>query len=239
MGVVKLHLTPRLWVVKMLFLGPGLGSVSAGSLTLLLGMQNLDGSNPNMQTKSVTEIFINQQFNTVSQNNDIALVRLSSPVKINDYVRPVCLATNNSSFPAGTNVWVTGFGQISSGVNLPSPQTLQEVQLLIVSNSDCANTYGAVSITDNMLCAGLTQGGKDSCQGDSGGPLVSRSNGAWTQAGIVSFGKGCALPNFPGVYARVSQYQDWIYSTINSTSSTRGSTIHLLSFSIISFLLFL
>ncbi|KAF7697969.1 hypothetical protein HF521_004479 [Silurus meridionalis] len=214
-------------------------SVSAGSFTLVLGMQNLDGSNPNMQTKSVTKIFMNQQYDANTNDNDIALIQLSSPVTINDYVRPVCLATSSSSLPAGTNVWVTGFGQISSGVNLPSPQTLQEVQLPIVSNSDCANTYGAGSITDNMLCAGLTQGGKDSCQGDSGGPLVSTSSGAWTQAGIVSFGKGCALPNFPGVYTRVSQYQDWIYSTINSTSSTSGSTIHLLSFSIISFLLFL
>ncbi|XP_046721875.1 serine protease 27-like isoform X2 [Silurus meridionalis] len=214
-------------------------SVSAGSLTLLLGMKNLKESNQNIQAKSVTKIFINQQYDTVSQNNDIALIQLSTPVTINDYVRPVCLATNNSSFPSGINVWVTGFGRISSNVNLPSPQTLQEVQLPIVNNSDCAKAYKAVSITDNMLCAGFTQGGKDSCQGDSGGPLVSTSSGAWTQAGIVSFGKGCALPNFPGVYTRVSQYQDWIYSTINSTSSTSGSTIHLLSFSIISFLLFL
>ncbi|KAM9456747.1 polyserase-2-like [Clarias gariepinus] len=65
-----------------------------------------------------------------------------------------------------------------------------------------------------MLCAGLLQGGKDSCQGDSGGPLVIKQGSQWIQAGIVSFGKECALENFPGVYSRISQYQDWISKII-------------------------
>ncbi|KAG8006577.1 Enteropeptidase, partial [Nibea albiflora] len=58
---------------------------------------------------------------------------------------------------------------------------------------------------EHMICAGLDEGGKDSCQGDSGGPMVSKSNSKWVQAGVVSFGRGCAEANFPGVYARVSQ----------------------------------
>lgn len=53
-------------------------------------------------------------------------------------------------------------------------------------------------------------------QGDSGGPLVSKTANQWVQAGIVSWGQGCAEPGFPGVYARVSQYQSWITSYIGS-----------------------
>uniref|UniRef100_A0A3B5RCG9 Zgc:100868 n=1 Tax=Xiphophorus maculatus TaxID=8083 RepID=A0A3B5RCG9_XIPMA len=51
-------------------------------------------------------------------------------------------------------------------------------------------------------------------KGDSGGPMVSKQNGRWIQSGIVSFGIGCAQPNYPGVYARVSQYESWIKAQI-------------------------
>uniref|UniRef100_A0AAR2LFL2 Zgc:165423 n=1 Tax=Pygocentrus nattereri TaxID=42514 RepID=A0AAR2LFL2_PYGNA len=90
------------------------------------------------------------------------------------------------------------------------------LQVPIVGNRKCNCLYGVGTITDNMMCAGLLAGGKDSCQGDSGGPLVSKQNGVWVQAGIVSFGIGCALPNYPGVYTRVSQYQDWVNQQITS-----------------------
>jgi len=48
-------------------------------------------------------------------------------------------------------------------VSLPSPQILQEVDVPLVGNSKCNCLYGG-SITDNMMCAGTPEGGKDSCQ---------------------------------------------------------------------------
>uniref|UniRef100_A0A3B3DV15 Zgc:100868 n=1 Tax=Oryzias melastigma TaxID=30732 RepID=A0A3B3DV15_ORYME len=166
-------------------------------------------------SRSVSQIIVHPNYNSQSQDNDVSLVKLSSSVTFNDYISPVCLAAAGSDFPGGTTAWVTGFGTLSSGGSVSS--TLQEVSVPIVSNSQCNASYG--SITNNMICAGLTDGGKDSCQGDSGGPLVSEQSGRWILAGIVSFGRGCALPNFPGVYARVSEYQTWIDTQITSNQT--------------------
>lgn len=79
-------------------------------------------------------------------------------------------------------------------------------------NSD--NMYGGDNIEDNMMCAGVDGGGKDSCQGDSGGPLFATDSGRWIQVGVVSWGYGCAEPNHPGVYARVSKVIDWMRETV-------------------------
>uniref|UniRef100_A0A3Q3BZ45 Serine protease 27-like n=1 Tax=Haplochromis burtoni TaxID=8153 RepID=A0A3Q3BZ45_HAPBU len=128
-------------------------------------------------------------YNSGTNDNDICLLRLSSPVTFNNYISPVCLAASDS-------------GSL--------------VQVPVVGNRQCNCNYGVGRITDNMICAGLSAGGKDSCQGDSGGPMVSKQIGRWIQAGIVSFREGCARPNLPGVYTRVSKYQTWITSQITS-----------------------
>uniref|UniRef100_A0A3P9HII1 Peptidase S1 domain-containing protein n=1 Tax=Oryzias latipes TaxID=8090 RepID=A0A3P9HII1_ORYLA len=180
------------------------------------GSSLLEGSNPNSVSQTVTTVIVHPNYNSNTKDNDIALLQLSSPVTFNNYITPVCLASTNSTFYSGVKTWVTGWGNIRSGVPLPAPETLQEVQVPIVGNIQCDCNYGAGSITDNMLCAGLLEGGKDSCQGDSGGPLVIKQNNRWIQAGVVSFGEGCALTNYPGVYTRVSQYQTWINTQITS-----------------------
>ena len=68
-----------------------------------------------------------------------------------------------------------------------------------------------------MICAGYPGvGGKDACQGDSGGPFVCNEGGKAVIAGVVSWGNGCALADYPGVYARTTYVLDWIKSQMVS-----------------------
>ena len=91
-----------------------------------------------------------------------------------------------------------------------SNEVLRGVILPIVNQEYCNNLYNG-RITDQMICAGFDEGGKDSCQNDSGGPLsIKTEDNTARLIGVVSFGNGCAQPKSPGVYARVSSIRSWI-----------------------------
>uniref|UniRef100_A0A8P4G076 Peptidase S1 domain-containing protein n=2 Tax=Dicentrarchus labrax TaxID=13489 RepID=A0A8P4G076_DICLA len=191
-------------------------STSTSGLIVYLGRETQQLPNRNEVSRSVTQVIKNPRYVPDTFDNDMCLLRLSSPVTFTDYIRPVCLTADGSTFDPGTSFWITGWGTIGTDVPLPFPEQLQQVSIPTVSNSQCSAVYsGVVVITNNMLCAGLKEGGKDSCQGDSGGPFVRKIDSKWVQAGVVSFGAGCAEPKIPGVYARVSQYQSWIKSHIS------------------------
>ena len=101
----------------------------------------------------------------------------------------------------------------------PSPDNLMFVQVPAISNVRCNRAYVGL-IDSSMVCAGFPGvGGRDSCQGDSGGPFVCNENGTAVVAGIVSWGFGCALADFPGVYARNTAALGWIKSNMGCGSS--------------------
>ncbi|PSN50414.1 hypothetical protein C0J52_08569 [Blattella germanica] len=127
---------------------------------------------------------------------DVAVIKVAQPFQYSDSVQPITLATKEPE--AGTQVVVTGWGDLSSGGSAPSQ--LQQVQVNIVDHDECSRAYGG-GVTDLEICAAVPEGGKDSCQGDSGGPLVANGQ----QVGVVSWGKGCALKGYPGVYSAVTR----------------------------------
>ncbi|XP_076870785.1 serine protease 27-like isoform X2 [Brachyhypopomus gauderio] len=189
-------------------------SINFREVVVHLGKQSLQGSNPKQISRQVAQLILHPNYNSDTQDNDISLLRLNESVPFTNYTRPVCLAAEGSNFLCGTLSWITGWGNIATGVDLPFPGVLQEVAVPIVDRKKCENLLGASLITKNMICAGFMIGGKDSCQGDSGGPMVNKQGTVWVQSGITSWGEGCASPRSPGVYTRVSQYQKWISSIL-------------------------
>ncbi|XP_034001445.1 transmembrane protease serine 9-like [Trematomus bernacchii] len=202
------------------------------NMTVVLGLKSLSGPNLNNVSKAIDKIIVHPSFNIWNyyywynnNNNDMALLKLSSPVNFTNYIQPVCLASENSTFYTGDSSWVVGFGANSSGLDGPLADTLQEVRVLVVGNNECTCAYPYKDLTDN-ICAGFRSGGEGSCQGDSGGPMMIKKGSVWVQSGVVTIGRSCNLPNFPGVYGRVSQYKDWI---TNHTGSSKPGFVDSMS----------
>ncbi|KAF2882712.1 hypothetical protein ILUMI_23445 [Ignelater luminosus] len=90
---------------------------------------------------------------------------------------------------------------------------LQRVDLIIYTDENCSKAHGSKVDSKYHLCGGVPEGGKGQCSGDSGGPLTY--NGV--QHGVVSWSvKPCTVKGYPGVYARVVSYVDWINKQVQN-----------------------
>ncbi|XP_068233011.1 serine protease nudel [Palaemon carinicauda] len=172
------------------------------------GMLRQNSFSPYTQTARISHVIRHEAYDVVHLNNDLSLLKLEQPLQLNRWVRPVCLAKNFTM--EGKQCTVAGWGATREGG--PLADELQEVVLPTMGT--CKIFYSHVR-DNEVVCAGYPEGERDSCQGDSGGPMMCREGDIWVQAGAVSFGSGCARPNSPGVYSRMTYYSDWIYGTIN------------------------
>ena len=161
--------------------------------------------------KAIDQVVVNPQYLSGPTTSDIALLHLSVP------------ATGATTIPWNTNPSIPalnqslstyGWGNMSAGGS-QYPDDLHGVQLVDRSGpTGACGSYGSSYIADHMLCAGVAAGGKDACDGDSGGPIVAYTPSP-VLVGDTSWGNSCALAAYPGIWARVSSYADWVDQVIN------------------------
>ena len=169
--------------------------------------------------RTVERMLQHPNFNPVSYENDIMLLKLNAPVTITDipnlkYLRP---NFNGTKPVPGDELMTMGLGLTEAKIY---PLVLHQVTLDAVDPTECSRKFSRGGITlfsDVMLCA--ARSGKDACSGDSGGPLIHMQSGELV--GITSWGVGCALAAYPGVYARVSAYEAWIKDNVCAPSANK------------------
>ncbi|XP_034638572.1 mannan-binding lectin serine protease 1 isoform X2 [Trachemys scripta elegans] len=183
--------------------------LSPSSFRIILGKHRTLKQDDTEQQLQPKNIIIHPSYRAATLEYDIGLVELSEQAVLNDYVMPIC-------FPDGSHhkdamVIVSGWGK---EFLKKRPEALMEIEIPLTDHALCQEAYGRLKkkVTDDMICAGEKEGGKDACSGDSGGPMVtlSNQNNHWQLIGTVSWGDGCGQNDRYGVYSSVSKSLAWI-----------------------------
>jgi trypsin len=187
-----------------------LARVAAGSATL-------SGMSASGQLRSVAQVVVYPGFTDATAGRDIALLRLSTPLDLSGpSVKAIGLVTSDDAASGvtapGVAARVTGWGALYKLG--PSPDTLQTADVSILSSAVAQQAYPDITLTADQLST--TTPNRGPCQGDSGGPLTVLKNGTRVLAGVVSWGRSCGSPQYPGQYARVSTYASWITQKTNT-----------------------
>jgi secreted trypsin-like serine protease len=145
---------------------------------------------------------------------------------------PSCTALSRAKSKRVMTLTVMGYGRVAFPNGPISYSSLRSADVHYLSNEECNLLYSKAPpkalptkkegnlITNDMLCANDTKEKQDACSGDSGGPLLARlpvpenKRGFWSLVGVISWGIGCAVSAYPGVYSRVAAEIDWIQSSI-------------------------
>merc|ERR1719427_2091591 len=210
-------------------------STSAYDTTLKFGLYKLpDEENEptpgHVRTRKGIEIIYHEDWifydktHSKSFHNDLAIIKLNKPLEPSSFVYPICLPKGETPKP-GDKCWVTGFTDDEG-----ETKELQQVDLPITTDEECKEAYKKYKHPVNeslMFCAGYKEGGKDSCDGDSGGPLMCQRQDScsWYVFGVVSYGEGCALEDYFGVYTKVTTFEQWITKTIGEDENNKPESI--------------
>jgi secreted trypsin-like serine protease len=170
------------------------GSGPNTGITATAGVVDLQGAGA-IRVRS-TKVAVAPGYNGTGK--DWALIKLARPINL-----PTLRIADTTAYDSGTFT-VAGWGAAREGG--PQQRYLLKAQVPYVSDATCKRSYPGL-VDREELCAGYPRGGVDTCQGDSGGPMFRKDeNNAWVQVGVVSWGEGCARPDFPGVYTQVSHF---------------------------------
>lgn len=181
---------------------------------------------------AVKKIVVHPKYHPDFHYNDLAMLTISEEI-LHPLIAHICLPSPRISDMnlTGANSTILGWGDTAFGGFSTSVLHIVD-DVPIVSNEQCKRAYRRISdsklpngITDDLICAGEEEGGKDACQKDSGGPLMYKAKKnnlphyhpdiPWVLVGVVSFGYLCGEPGVPGVYTRVSSHMDWISKAMN------------------------
>ena len=194
--------------------------------SVVVGMDKLDNSQLE-KTNAGKRIFLEKikihdsyNFDYIT-NSDIALLKLNEVLEYNEFIQPIGFPDDHEP-QNGDICHVTGWGFTSANANRTEQMSynLKETEVKIIDFATCINIdvwYKLLNDSDHM-CAGDLDLGSPLCGGFSGGPLsCKKPDGSFYLAGVSSIGfSDCLEPGHPGIFTRMTQFEEWAKSTIKN-----------------------
>lgn len=172
-----------------------------------IGYYYTNQPNAYQQLYTISQFIINPNYNSQTNVNDVALIKVNGRFNWSPAVAAACLPLLYPYYDFSNQVvTATGWGTDELGGRYAT--TLQKVDLNTLTNTQC-QPYQATQLAASQICTYAQY--KDTCQSDSGGPLWYRAtpSSRLFNVGIVSYGTGCASP-VPGVNSRTTSFMPWI-----------------------------
>ncbi|XP_043199727.1 trypsin-1-like [Amphibalanus amphitrite] len=179
---------------------------------VIVGEYDVSVDEGSEQTRSVAEVV----FSELSDGqNDIALIRVDTPVQLSTYVKTIELPQFEEEF-AGKTAVASGWGVSGSTAVGPTfPDRLQKVSLQVLSDADCLDSLVLFQFVPGPMSCARPPPGSSLCWGDSGGALTFyRWSGRPVLAAVTSWGVDCDLNSRPSVFVDVGFFVKWIESVI-------------------------
>ncbi|XP_044763875.1 clotting factor C-like [Coccinella septempunctata] len=207
-----------------------------GSMVIYLGKHYLkEWSTKGIQDRRVSKLIVHPEFESETFKNDIAIIKLSEPITVTNYVRPVCLWEDQVDLHHVINQpgTIIGWGYDEDGV---ITDELHKASMPIVSTETCIYSYPdffARFTSNTTFCAGY-RNGTSACNGDSGSGMVFQKTRpqsgtqVWQLRGIVSLSVAlqnqarCNTSHYV-VFTDVAKHGPWIQSVINPSRNDISS----------------
>ncbi|XP_051030575.1 serine protease 58 [Phodopus roborovskii] len=179
-------------------------------LRVFLGITNpADISEKNVEVTGYEKMIHHPYFTVSSVSYDLMLIKLERIVKLSNHIKTVELPQHIVPVNTMCSVSTWAYNLCDS---TKDPDSLQTVNISVISKAECSNGYKAYDIKENMICVGIVPGRRLPCKEVSAAPAVC--NGVLY--GILSYADGCVLRADVGIYTSIFHLMPWIEDTIKN-----------------------
>ncbi|XP_017791623.1 PREDICTED: vitamin K-dependent protein C-like [Habropoda laboriosa] len=187
-------------------------SVTAPEVKVSLGEYDRCNLDISSATISVESLILHPEYNLESRAHDLALIKLSQPIKFERRISPICLPNPGSTYlgQVGTLVgWTASNAEDKNNNRTCRPRKLG---LPILGYDECVRSgINPMNFHNDSGCAGVLGGSSIVCENDVGSSVQYRSYaGVYDIIGIISDINKCGSTPAVSIFTRIGPHLSWL-----------------------------